>query len=79
MTAFASALNAAYSETKRRQAVVGGQLDVLANIYREEINIYVWQRKLPEVLSNAAEHLLLDRPHLQISRTVSPKKGMLPC
>ncbi|MCY3605471.1 MAG: DUF1826 domain-containing protein [Gammaproteobacteria bacterium] len=75
MTALAPALNVAFPEIKCRQAVVGDQLDVLADIYREEVNISVWQRTLPEVLSNAAEHLLFERPHLQISRTVSPKNA----
>lgn len=71
MTAF----DTASSRTIRRQSVVGEQLDVLADIYREEVNISVWQRRLPEVLSIAAEHLLLERPHLQITRTVSPKNA----
>ncbi|MYH32273.1 MAG: DUF1826 domain-containing protein [Gammaproteobacteria bacterium] len=75
MTALAPALNVAFPEIKCRQAVVGDQLDVLADIYREEVNISVWQRTLPEVLSNAAEHLLLERPNLQISRSVSPRNA----
>ncbi|MYA29859.1 MAG: DUF1826 domain-containing protein [Gammaproteobacteria bacterium] len=75
MTALVPAFNTASSKTKRRQSVVGEQLDVLADIYREEVNISVWQRRLPEAVSNAAEHLLLERPHLQISRSVSTKNA----
>jgi len=75
MTALVPAFNKASSKTKRRQFVVGEQLDVLADIYREEVNISVWQRRLPEALSNAAEHLLLERPHLQISRSVSTRNA----
>jgi len=72
MTALAPALNIAPFEAKRRQAVAGEQLDVLADIYQEDVNISVWERKLPEALSNAAEQLLFERPMLQISRSVSP-------
>ncbi|MCG8415704.1 MAG: DUF1826 domain-containing protein [Pseudomonadales bacterium] len=73
MTALAPALETGSTELKHRQVAVGEKLDVLADIYQEEVNIAIWQRKLPKLLSEATDKILLDRPKLQVSLSLSPQ------
>ncbi len=75
MTEVASTLEIACTESTSRQAVVGEKLDVFADIYQDEVNIAIWQRLLPEVLSEATKKILLERPKLQISLSLSPKNA----
>ena len=60
-------------ETSDRRAVFGQQLDVLADIYQEEVNLATWQRELPTALVEATGKILLAKPKLQVSLVLGPK------
>ena len=72
MTALAPVIDIPISEAKIRRAIMDQEPSVLADIYREEINIAIWQRRLSEELFSAASQLL-EKRSLQLSVTVSPK------
>ncbi len=75
MTAQAPALETSTIELKQRRAAVGEKLDVLADIYQDEVNIAIWQRKTPELVPAATDKILLDKPKLQVSLSLSPKEA----
>ena len=48
-----------------RRAIAGDTPEVLTDIYQDDANIVIWQRKLADELSVAAAHLLDIKPTLQ--------------
>ena len=68
----APALGIDLTDIKHRQAVIGEKLDVLADIYDDEVNIAIWQRTLPQSILDATSKVLLRKPNLQISLAVDP-------
>ena len=68
----APALGIDLTDIKHRQAVIGEKLDVLADIYHDEVNIAIWQRTLPQSILDATSKVLLKKPNLQISLAVDP-------
>ena len=56
-----------------RRDIVGDSPHVLTDIYQDEINIAIWQRSLGQELERAAAHLLLSKPRLQVSMTLTPQ------
>ena len=68
----APALGIDLTDIKHRQAVTGEKLDVLADIYDDEVNIAIWQRTLPQSILDATSKVLLKKPNLQISLAVDP-------
>jgi len=71
MTA-APALEIDLSDIKQRQAAIGENLDVLADIYDDDVNVAVWQRELPKSLLKATSKVFLHNPNLQVSLTLDP-------
>ncbi len=64
---------AAPAETPRlRFASQSNAPAVLADIYRENVNIAVWQRQLPDELRSAAAQFSASNPTFASSMTVSP-------
>ena len=58
-----------------RHGIFGNQPAVLTDIFQDEANIVIWQRKLTDELVRAAAHVLKDKPTLQASFTVAPKNA----
>ena len=61
------------SNTYLSRSIVGTDLEVLKDIYLEDINIVTWQRKLSHFLVEAAENILNMNPTLQISQIFKPQ------
>lgn len=55
-----------------RSSYVGDDVSAMSEIYREDINIAIWQRQLNNVLSLAAKHIVATNPRLQLSSIVTP-------
>ena len=58
-------------EPKVRSVAQKDTLDILADIYRDEINMAVWSRQLPRVLSDSARQVLDEKPGLCLSAIVN--------
>jgi len=58
-----------------RRAIAGDTPEVLTDIYQDDANIVIWQRKLADELSVAAAHLLDVKPTLQTSLVLTPKSA----
>ena len=71
MTA-APALEIGIPNIRQRRAAIGENLDVLADIYDDGVNIAIWQRELPNSLLKATSKVLLENPNLQVSLTLDP-------
>ncbi|WP_062270199.1 DUF1826 domain-containing protein [Endozoicomonas arenosclerae] len=63
------------SEIQHRRDVTSNQPGVLADIYREEANITIWQRKLSDSLAKATNHIFKTKPTLQLSTVVTPENA----
>ena len=61
---------------KQRFAARAKDPAVLADVYREDINIAIWQRELSDELLQAVERLVTSNPTLMASMTVSPKSAV---
>lgn len=61
------------SEVKVRRATQGNEPEVFTDIYLEETNIVIWQRKLSDALQNSVGAFLKSNPKFQASITVSPQ------
>ena len=55
------------------RSVKSSQAEVLADIYHKDTNIVIWQRKLEDMLTQAANNILMANPMLQISLAVTPQ------
>tara|TARA_B100000768_G_scaffold45057_1_gene43862 strand:- start:1009 stop:1686 length:678 start_codon:yes stop_codon:yes gene_type:complete len=51
----------------------GREIDVLADVYRADVNIAIWQRQLDHRLAQAAHNTLAANPALQVSQVVTPQ------
>lgn len=58
-----------------RRSISGNEPSVLTDIYQNDANIVIWQRKLSQVLEHAADHILSTKPTLQTSVTVTPQNA----
>lgn len=58
-----------------RHGISGNQPEVLTEIYKDETNIVIWERKLAEQLVKAVSHILETKPSLQLSHIVSPQNA----
>ena len=61
--------------SRPRQSHIGDQESALSAIYREEINISIWQRHLDNDTLSAAEHVIESQPNLQFSAVVKPTEA----
>ena len=53
--------------------ILGKRPEVLKDVYLENINIVIWQRKLSNLIAEASESIIKTNPDLQISQIVSPQ------
>jgi hypothetical protein len=63
-------------EIKVRGAAKNSGLEVLTDIYREDINIAVWQRELSDTLKKSVDSFVVSNPNLQISMTLTPQDAL---
>ena len=49
------------------------EIDVLADVYRTDVNIAIWQRQLDHRLAQAADNILVANSALQVSQVVTPQ------
>ena len=59
-----------------RRCARGEQPGVLTDIYEEDTNIVIWQRKLPSSISAAVSTLLSSKPDIQAAMTVAPESAL---
>ncbi|MDC0183229.1 DUF1826 domain-containing protein [Nitrosomonadales bacterium] len=52
--------------------IESSQVEVLGDIYHKDTNIVIWKRKLEDILTQAANNILITNPMLQISLVVTP-------
>lgn len=55
-----------------QRAATANQPTVLTDIYRADINIAIWQRSLIDALAQEVKQILITKPALQASFTVTP-------
>ena len=60
---------------KIRRTVQGEDPGVLADIFAEEINMAVWQRRLPLPVQQAVQQLLIRQPTFKTALTLSPQSA----
>ncbi|MAD57569.1 MAG: succinylglutamate desuccinylase [Porticoccus sp.] len=60
------------SGKKVRHVSQGSDPKILANIYREDTNIVIWKRSLPETLIKSVDAFALSNPNFRTSMTLSP-------
>ena len=58
---------------KIRRVAQGKDPSVLTDIYREDINVVVWQRELSATLNASINSFVSENPNFQASLTVSPQ------
>lgn len=75
MKAVTSPLREITLQRQSRQAIIGSQAELLTDIYRDDTNIVVWQRRIAEELIQAANYIVETMPRLQTSRTVTPENA----
>lgn len=63
----------ATNEPKTRYASHGKGPAIFTDIYHEETNIIIWQRKLSKTLQGAVDAFLISNPTFQLSMTVTPQ------
>ena len=51
------------TEILTRREALGGNPTVLGDIYRDDTNIAIWERDLPEAVQQAVSALLSEKPH----------------
>ena len=49
------------------------EINVLADVYRADVNIAIWQRELDHRLAQAADNTLAANSGLQLSQAVTPQ------
>ena len=62
-------------ESKKQfcHVIKASQAEVLTDIYQKDTNIVIWQRKLEDKITQAANTILIANPTLQISLVVTPQ------
>ncbi len=61
---------------KLRRSSYGSDPSVFGDIYQEENNIVIWQRKLSETLTLAVGEFLQAKPSFQTAMTVTPESAL---
>ena len=56
-----------------RSSYIGDNLSALSEIFKEKINISIWQRKLDSNIRKEAEDIINLNPDLQLSTVIYPK------
>ncbi|MBE1275666.1 DUF1826 domain-containing protein [Enterovibrio baiacu] len=55
-----------------RTEAIGPHPTVLGDIYRDDTNIAIWERDLPEAVQHAVSALISEKPHYGVSLNVTP-------
>ena len=53
-----------------RSCHIGNTSSALSEIYQEQVNISIWQRKLNSKIALAANNIIQNYPHLEISEVI---------
>ena len=61
------------SASLNRSSFTGNTTSALFEIYQEEVNIAIWQRKLSSKIMLASNNILQTYPFLEISEVINPK------
>ena len=61
------------SASLNRSSFTGNTTSALSEIYQEEVNIAIWQRKLSSKIMLASNNILQTYPFLEISEVINPK------
>lgn len=61
------------SASLNRSSFKGNTTSALSEIYQEEVNIAIWQRKLSSKIMLASNNILQTYPFLEISEVINPK------
>jgi hypothetical protein len=77
MSAIVSPIELTAPAIQPQHAMIGNHPTVFPDIYRDEINIVIWQRKLADELIQTADHILKIKPTLQASFTVTPQNAYI--
>ena len=72
MSTLKSKLKSENSLIFNRHSHVGDIVSAVSEIYQEEVNISIWQRKLNANIIEAAKNVVEVKPNLQISEIVFP-------
>ncbi|WP_281557830.1 DUF1826 domain-containing protein [Thalassomonas sp. RHCl1] len=73
MTNSAAAIATDLPATNPRRASISEQPSVLADIYREDVNLAVWQYTCSETLIDSVKTLIAETPHLKTVISVTPQ------
>lgn len=73
MSASVHTLRPPSSAKRARRCFEGDDPRVFADIYEDDANIVIWQRKLTQALAQAADRVLAARPALGVSVAVTPE------
>ena len=58
----------------QRRSYIGNESHELSEIYNDEINISIWQRKIDDHLLKVASEIIEADPRLQISKLIKPEE-----
>ena len=72
MSTLKSKLKSENSLISHRHIHVGDIVSAVSEIYQEEVNISIWQRKLNANIIEAAKNVVEAKPNLQISEIIFP-------
>ena len=64
-----------FNNIKSRKALSSTNLEVLTEIYQNDVNIAVWQRELSKALIIQSQQLLEQLPNLKVIETVTPSNA----
>lgn len=73
MSMMAPAYDSAPEAEKFRCAAVDDKPTILTDIYREDVNIAIWQRKLPLNIAQSVTRLLQSNAACQVAMSVAPR------
>ncbi|WP_096085114.1 DUF1826 domain-containing protein [Agaribacterium haliotis] len=68
-------MNTAAAISTSRHAVQHTQAKVLTDIYRDDVNLAVWQRQLDSALQSEIKQLLSRKPGFQLALSLSPEQA----
>ena len=65
-----------FDRRKKRFASQGREPAVLADVYRKDVNIAVWERELSTGIKSSVDGLLASNDGIEVSMTVSPQSAL---
>ncbi len=61
---------------KSRKVIKGCDATILADIYRQEANIVIWQRELADVIRQSVKEFIVSNPTYKASISLTPEKAL---